>query len=274
MKTSPDAYSVIRHGYGTIQLYQRKRRGSMRTGAVAHRGGALTQRDVLGLVLSYLYAFGLLFGAEALGKRLHLPQFVTRKLVHIGAGMWVWGVIGLFDAWQIGIIPFASFIALNYAFYRFRTFRAMDAVDESPGTVYFALSITLLFALLWRNRGPVDRVPIAVAAIMAMTWGDGLASLVGHSLGRHRYTVFGHARSWEGSVAMGVAAFVAIVVTVLLLSDSAWSPFSAAVSLNRAIVAGAVATLVATAAEGLSPAGTDNLTVPLLTALTLLPLLG
>lgn len=234
----------------------------------------MTQRDVLGLVLSYLYAFGLLFGAEALGKRLHWPQFVTRKLVHIGAGMWVWGVVGLFDTWWIGIIPFASFIALNYAFYRFRTFRAMDAVDESPGTVYFALSITLLLLLLWRNRGPVDRVPIAVAAIMAMTWGDGLASLIGQSIGRHRYVAFGHARSWEGTLAMGASSFVAILISVALLSASAWSPYSMAVSLGRALVAGAVATLVATAAEGLSPAGTDNVTVPLLTALALFPFLG
>ena len=234
----------------------------------------MTQRDVLGLVLSYLYAFGLLLAAEVLGKRLRWPQYVTRKLVHIGAGMWVWCIVGLFDTWWIGSIPFASFIVLNYAFYRLRTFRAMDAVDESPGTVYFALSITLLFLLLWRNQGPVDRVPIAVAAIMVMTWGDGLAGLVGQTIGRHRYVAFGHTRSWEGTLVMGTTSFVVIVISVVLLSASAWSPFSMDVTLGRTLVAGAVATLVATAAEGLSPAGIDNLTVPLLTAAALYLFLG
>jgi phytol kinase len=238
------------------------------------KGQTLTRRDILGLILSYLYAFGLLFAAEAAGKKLRWPHYVTRKLVHIGAGMWIWGVIGLFDTWTIGIIPFGTFIVLNFVFYRTRLFRAMDAADASPGTVYFALSITVLFAALWRDRGPVDRVPIAAAAVMAMTWGDGLASIVGQSAGRHAYTTFGHARTWEGTAAMGLASFAAMSATLLALSASASSPFSAPVSPGPGILAAAVGASVAAAVEALSPAGTDNLAVPLLTACALYLMLG
>jgi dolichol kinase len=234
----------------------------------------LTQRDIFGLVLSYLYAFGLLLAVEAVGKRFRWPQFVTRKLVHIGAGMWIWGVIGLFDTWTAGVVPFATFIVLNFVFLKSRLFRAMDAADASPGTVYFALSITVLFVLLWRNRGPVDRVPIAAAAVMAMTWGDGLAGIVGQGLGRRPYTILGHTRTWEGTAVMAVASFAAILATLLLLSNSAWSPFSASVVLTKGLLAAATSALVATAAEGLSPAGMDNLSVPLLTAVALYPFLG
>jgi phytol kinase len=229
----------------------------------------LTQRDIIGLVLSYVYAFGLLLGVEAIGRRLKWPHHLTRKLVHIGAGMWVWGILLLFDTWTVGLIPFATFIVLNYVFYRFQAFKAMDAVDSSPGTVYFAISITILFGLLWRNVGPVDRVPIAAAAVMAMTWGDGMASIVGQSVGRHRYTVFGHQRSWEGTAAMAVTTLVVVLTTLVVLSASKLSPFSAPLSIGRTLLMALVATLVATAAEGLSPAGTDNLTVPLSSALVL-----
>lgn len=229
----------------------------------------MTQRDVIGLVLSYVYAFGLLIGVEAIGRRLKWPHYLTRKLVHIGAGMWIWGIVLLFDTWTIGLIPFATFIVLNYVFYRFQAFKAMDAVDSSPGTVYFAISITILLVLLWRNAGPLDRVPVAVAATMAMTWGDGMASIVGQSVGRHHYTVFGHQRSWEGTAAMAITTFVAVLVTLLVLSASEMSPFSAPVLFGRALLMAIAATSVATVAEGLSPAGTDNVTVPLSSAVVL-----
>jgi len=229
----------------------------------------MTNNDIIGLIASYLYAFGLLFIVEATGKRLRWPQAFTRKIIHIGAGMWIWGILALFDTWSIGIIPFATFIALNFTFYRFQIFKAMDAVDSSPGTVYFAISITVLFGLLWRTGGALDRVPIAAAAVMAMTWGDGLASIVGQKYGKHPYATFGHTRSREGSIAMAVATFVVILLVLALLPGSALSPNSIAFSVWGVLLLTVIGTAVATAAEAFSPAGTDNLSVPLLTGLVL-----
>ena len=53
--------------------------------------------DVLGLILSYGYATSLLVVSEILVRKFGWKQFVTRKLVHIGAGMWVWGILYFFD---------------------------------------------------------------------------------------------------------------------------------------------------------------------------------
>jgi phytol kinase len=229
----------------------------------------MTNNDIIGLIVSYLYAFGLLFIVEAIGKRLKWPQAFTRKFIHIGAGMWIWGILALFDTWTIGIIPFATFIVLNYVFYRFQIFKAMDAVDSSPGTIYFAISITVLFVLLWRTGGALDRVHIAAAAVMAMTWGDGLASIVGQTYGKHTFTTFGHQRSWEGSIAMAASTFVVIFLTLLWLPESTLSPNSVALSFWGVLLITGIGTVVATAAEAFSPAGTDNLSVPLLTGLVL-----
>jgi phytol kinase len=232
----------------------------------------MTKNDVIGLIASYLYAFGLLFIVEAIGKRLKWQQAFTRKIIHIGAGMWIWGILALFDTWTIGIIPFATFIVLNFVFYRFQIFKAMDAVDSSPGTVYFAISITILFGLLWRTGGAPDRVPIAAAAVMAMTWGDGLASIIGLRYGTHPYRTFGHTRSREGSIAMAVATFAVILLTLWLLPGSALSPNSIALPFWGVLLLTVIGTIVATTAEAFSPAGTDNLSVPLLTGLALFAL--
>ena len=234
----------------------------------------MTQNDIIGLILSYIYAFGLLLAVEAIGKRLKWPQYFTRKIIHIGAGMWIWGILALFDTWTIGIIPFATFIVLNYIFYRFKIFKAMDAVDSSLGTVYFAISITVLFALLWRTDGTLDRAPIAAAAVMAMTWGDGLASIIGQRFGKHPYTAFGHTRTWEGSATMALASFTTIMLTLNLLPGSALSPHSIVCAIGTSLPISIIGALVASVAEAFSPAGTDNLSVPLITGLILFLLAG
>jgi uncharacterized protein (TIGR00297 family) len=224
----------------------------------------MSRGDVLGLVLSYVYAFGLLFAVEAVGRRLMWQQRVTRKIIHIGAGLWVWGILALFDHWYLGIIPFATFIVLNYVFYRWQSFKAMDTTDSTPGTVYFALSITVLFVLLWRTGGVVDRVPIAAAATMAMTLGDATASLVGQRWGKHRYAFFGHTRTWEGTTAMAAVTWLSVAATLLWLPGSALSPNSIPWTVGEVWLVSLLGTIVAATAEAISPAGTDNLSVPVL----------
>lgn len=229
----------------------------------------MTAADWVGLIASYLYAGGLLAVGELVGRRWHYSQEITRKIVHVGAGMWVFGILALFDSWYIGVIPFASFIVINYALWRSKLLKAMDAPDSSPGTVYFALSITLLFLLLWRTGSPGDRGFIAAAGSMAMTWGDATAALVGRRFGRHRYTIGGSTRSYEGSAAMFGAAALAMLLTLLLLPGSPLAPLTPPLAPGAALAAALTAALVATAAEAASPAGTDNLSVPLLAAGTL-----
>ena len=227
----------------------------------------MSQGDTVGLILSYVYAFGLLLIVEALGRQLNWPQHLTRKIIHIGAGMWVWGILYFFDHWYIGIIPFATFIVMNYVFYRRQTFQQMDDEASSPGTVYFAFSITVLFILFWRTDSSLDRVPIAAAAVMIMTWGDALAHIVGKRYGNHTYTFFGHTRSWEGTAAMVTVGALAMFLTLWLLPGSALSPNSVVLGPARAAIISLFTIIVASFAEGISPSGLDNLSVPLVSAL-------
>jgi phytol kinase len=222
--------------------------------------------DLIGLAISYAYASGLLAVAELLRRRFGVGQELTRKFVHICAGMWVFGVMALFERWQTGVVPFASFIAVNYLLYRYRLVKAIDSERDSPGTVYFAAVIALLFGLLWRPQGPVDRAPLAAAAVMALTWGDALAALVGVRLGRHRYTVGRSVRSWEGSAVMFAVSALAIFLTLVLLPGSGLSPLAAPLAPGRVLPVALLAAAAATLAEAVSPHGSDNLTVPLAAA--------
>lgn len=226
----------------------------------------MTSQDWIALGISYAYASGLLVLAEVIRRWRGYPQDFTRKLVHIGAGMWVFGVLALFDSWYIGVIPFATFIGINFLLWRFKVLEAMDAPDSSPGTVYFAISITILFLLFWRKGLPGDLGFIAAAGTMAMTWGDALAAIVGRRLGRRSYTVMGSTRTWEGTAVMFVASAVAMFLTILLVPGSPLGPTSPPLGVGVALVAALVGAGVAAAAEAVSPAGTDNLSVPLLAA--------
>ena len=131
----------------------------------------------------------------------------------------------------------------------------------------------MLYALFWRTDGSRDWAVVATGGVMAMTWGDALASIVGERWGRRAYMVRGHRRTWEGSLAMFLASFVAVALTLLTLPGSSLSPTAEPLSLGAALLYACLASVVATLAEGVSPAGTDNLSVPLLTAATLYLLL-
>lgn len=230
----------------------------------------MSHQDTVGLLVSFVYAFSLLGCAEVIRKWRNWPQEFTRKIVHIGAGLWVWGILYFFEHWYIGLIPFGSFIILNYVFYRQQTFKSMDAGDSSPGTVYFALSNTLLLALFWRTGGAADRAPIAVAGIMAMTLGDAFAAIIGRAWGGAPYHITpGTSRTRLGSATMAVFSLVAIAFTLTVLPGSSLSPYSTPLRPWAVGLQALAAALVATGAEAVSPAGTDNLTVPLLTALVL-----
>ncbi|WP_129630402.1 diacylglycerol/polyprenol kinase family protein [Candidatus Oscillochloris fontis] len=229
----------------------------------------MTTRDVIGLISTFGYATSLIVIAEIIRRRKGYPQDFTRKFVHIGAGMSVFLVLALFDTWYVGIFPFVVFIFLNYIFWRYKILDAVDASDSTPGTVYFAFSISLVFGLLWRPDDPTDLGYLALAATMAMTWGDALAAIIGKRIGKHRYTVIGGTRSYEGSLVMFLVSCTAMFLSLLLIPGSFLSPTAQPLGFGLSLLASLVTALVVTLAEGISPHGMDNISVPILAALSL-----
>jgi len=128
------------------------------------------------------------------------------------------------------------------------------------------MALTLLFGLLWRPVGPIDRAPYDVAVAMALTWGDALAALVGRRYGRHCYQIWGGERSLEGSTAMFAVSAATIFPALALLPGSSLCPYAAQIETTQVLTAALLGAGAATLAEAASPRGTDNLSVPLVAA--------
>lgn len=210
--------------------------------------------NVLAVVLSFIYVFAVIGVAEGLRRAFGLPVEFTRKVVHIGVGMWAFGTAALFTDKWFAIIPPVVFIALNYISYRRNVFAAMEVADKSNlGTVYFPVAFAAVILLFF----DVSKA-FMVALLMPMTWGDAFAAILGRRFGRHRYAVFkrgatcGATRSLEGSAAMFIFSFLSAAITLAIFGTP----------LDAAILFGVVLASFATVVEAISPAGLDNLLVP------------
>jgi len=207
------------------------------------------------LVASAGYAIIVIGLAEGLRRWRGYAAEFTRKFIHIGAGMWAFGTVILFRHWTTAIIPPLCFVLINYLSCRLGLFTAMETGERNHlGTVYFPISFALITAWLW------NWPHLLVASLMPMTWGDAMAAILGRPYGHYRFRFLGHCRTLEGSLSMLIFSFLSTFLTLVLLA-----PFGILLSMGLAI---AVA-LLATAVEFVSPWGTDNLTVPLITALFL-----
>lgn len=200
------------------------------------------------LVGIWLLAVGLV--AEGVRRRTTASVEITRKIVHIGAGnaiLLAWWL--QLPAW-IGIVASVFFSGVALLSYRLPILPGINSVGRpSLGTFFYAVSIGVLIALFWPRQQP----EFAVLGILTMTWGDGLAALVGQAVGRHRYQLWGIQKSWEGSSAMALvtgAIGATVLGAVYGLSGPVWA------------IAALVA-IAATALEAFSRLGIDNLTVPI-----------
>lgn len=216
----------------------------------------MPSHDVLGLIISFAYVILIIIAGEGIRKWRGCSREFTRKFVHIGAGHLAIPTVLVFKSMAYALIPSLVFIPLNYISRKKTLIKSMDETDrQTMGTVYFPASMALLIWLFWDQARY-----LIVAGMMLMTWGDGMAAVVGQWIGRNRYTVHGDNKSLQGSAAMFVFGWVSLLAVLAFLS-----PLSPA----QVLVFGTVTALFATLLEAVSIRGTDNLTVPVIPAILL-----
>ena len=101
--------------------------------------------NLIGLGVSLAYVLAVL-GASSLAARRGATSEATRKLVHIALGGWWLIAAGFFtSAVWAAVLP-ATFVLVNaYAYRRQKlTFMGRDGGEDTPGTVYYAVSLTAL----------------------------------------------------------------------------------------------------------------------------------
>jgi phytol kinase len=207
---------------------------------------------VLSQILVIALWLGAVFTVASLMRRVVPHPELVRKVVHIGTGhviLWAW----LLHCSIYLCLAIASlFTLISYLSYWQNILPFLDSVGrDTRGVFYYSLSITLLVAIFWR----IDQPQFAVLGVMVMTWGDGLAALVGQKWGVHKYKIGNNQRSLEGSATMLLTSGIVCYSIIHWLGY----PEPWLISMPTAVTG--------TVLEAISQGGTDNLTVPLATAL-------
>lgn len=234
--------------------------------------GVHMSADWLTLLWLFAYALAVVGLAELAVRRWSWAAEWGRKAIHVGVGVLPFAiVIGMEDRCLALLAP-ASFVLLNWISQRLRLSRAMDAVGRaSLGTVYYPLSLLILLVLLWDTPAR----PLAAVAMLPMITGDAAAAIAGKLWGKRTATltvVPGLPKTLAGSLAMIVVSWLSLWAGLAWAGDAAGPGLATADPLALSTAARTVA-LAVTAVELVSPAGTDNLTVPL-TSIGLLWSLG
>ncbi|GFE70465.1 diacylglycerol/polyprenol kinase family protein [Chroococcus sp. FPU101] len=202
----------------------------------------------LSLVAFYLGL--ILLVAERLKRYYSSNSELTRKVVHIGTGnviLLAWWL--KIPAW-VGISAAVIAALVAIVSYFVPILPSINSVGrKSLGTFFYAVSIGVLVAWFWQ----IQQYHFAAIGILIMSYGDGLAAIVGQRFGKHPYRVWGNQKSWEGSLTMTGISF--IVTALLLLSVYG--------NLGIIWLIAFMIALNATILESFSMWGLDNLTVPL-----------
>jgi phytol kinase len=206
--------------------------------------------DWLGFLISLVYIFGLIGLAEILRRQHGYSSDFTRKVIHIGVGMLAWALPFLFNEPWLFIVACIGFMVLNLLDWRFGFFAAMSSNSRSNlGTVYFPLAAAVVAYVYW------DTPPIMVAALMPLTWGDGLAPVIGKLYGKHNYEIKGTSRSLEGSIGFFFAALAATWLALWII------PGSPALTPAEAFLPALIVSFFTAVVEAVTIWGLDNLTI-------------
>jgi len=212
--------------------------------------------NVLIALMMVIYVFSLVALLDFCVANLGLARDLSRKITHIGAGCLVL-FLALFDDshWSkylnITILVIWFFLLIQKGFFADANDEAVktmtrtgDRTELLKGPLYFVIVSIICGTIFYKTFA-------GVAAMGFLTFGDGLAPVVGTRIGKLKYHIFSQ-KSLEGSLTMLVAGILGAMFFV-------WVVLPSEFNLPRILMLGAVATLI----EGISPKEIDNFLIPI-----------
>ena len=196
-------------------------------------------------------------------KLFKIPNEIFRKILHfilLGSAL---VFVYAFKNWWIAVIACIVFVVIVYPilmclerikkYSEFVTERKKGELKNSLIFVFlmFAIVISICFGIF------KDRL-LALASIYAWGFGDALATLIGTKFGKHKLY---KKKSYEGTIAMFITAFVSVFVILLIRGNVPWY-FVCLVSF--------VTALSSAATELFTPNGYDTITCPIASMISML----
>jgi uncharacterized protein (TIGR00297 family) len=205
-----------------------------------------------------------LWVTEKLGKKGATVALLSRKLLHVvGVGSLAIAPIFFSNHLLLAGLSFAFFILLLIAVNR--KWLVADIYNRpSWGIALFPLSFFILWMLFGEHEPWLVMYPMLV-----LTFADAGAAIIGGLFAKRKYNLTGDEKSYLGSAAFAVIAFIILAILPIFLESL--HPFFILQLGEIYITAGIwiifpVIALIAAGAEGVTSGGWDNVTVPLLTA--------
>lgn len=236
--------------------------------------------DIIVYLIALFYAVIVLTIADIARKKRNLGSEVTRRIVHLFAGAAIWTVPFYPHPWVATLVALTFVIMLGLAnTERFSGFFAAMARPEDldnnsvRGPFWYAVSITILTGI-FTFTGFHELYFIAGAAIHMMMFGDGMSAPIGMKYGQNSTReIFGSKRSVPGTLAVFIFGFLGALLAfwwfgIFGLADSVFVTGGNILWVEMMVLA-LVGSITATLVEFVSPKGTDNITLPLITCVVM-----
>ena len=197
-----------------------------------------------------------LFGTcEWLYHRRGVAAEVTRKTSHVGAGLTVFSMPWLVTSHWTVLLLSIGFVIILGGSKLVGLLPSVHAVDRrTSGAQYYPLAVYMIFVLA-DGSALLFQVPILVMALS-----DTGAAVVGRRYGIVRYRVVDDYRSLGGSTTFFGLTFAVVLVALGVAGYG---------DLPAVLIVTLLVATIATAVEGISTRGADNLLVPYATFLVL-----
>ncbi len=197
-----------------------------------------------------LYLFSIFLISIAFKKNNENSREIVRKIIHIGIGPLI-PIAQFLKINQNSALIFTGIISLmvfiNYTYKLFPTIE--DVERKSYGTLFYCLSLFILIYLFW------DKDPYAlISGFFIMSFGDGLAGLIGKSFNSKSWIFFKQKKSLFGTMTMFLTSLIVVCSIGYTQQNS--------LNLNYFALA-----FYATLLEQFSVLGIDNFIVPISSAL-------
>ena len=205
---------------------------------------------MLKFALILLYIFSIFLISIIYKKFTEDNKEALRKIIHIGMGPLI-PIAQYLQIDQNSALTFTAIISiLIFLNYSYKFFPSIEDVDrKSFGTLFYCISLFILIFFFW------EKDPYALmAGFFIMTFGDGLAGLIGKNLKSKNWIFFKQKKSLFGTATM----FLTSLLVVCSLAYIQKYNFN----INLLMIA-----FIATTLEQFSVIGIDNLLVPLASAI-------
>ncbi|MBO6974743.1 MAG: dolichol kinase [Prochlorococcus marinus CUG1435] len=205
---------------------------------------------MLKYIIILFYLFSIFLISTIFKKDNKDSREVVRKIIHIGIGP-VIPIAQILKINQNSALIFTGLITLMvFINYKYKIFPSIEDIErKSYGTLFYCISLFFLIFLFW-EKDPYS----LITGFFIMTFGDGLAGLIGKSFDSKNWIFLKQKKSLLGTFTMFLASLVVIFSLGYIQQNS--------FNLNYFTIA-----FLATILEQFSVLGIDNLIVPITSAL-------